>query len=220
MKNSNNNIDNLLKDRLKDFSSSPSENVRASLALKVKKFNFLIFNPTSFNIFYFLAIILGISAILVFKFGLFEKDKEISQIKTEIIETKQIQESKTEKVIEINDVSKNIETNNIENVEIESDFNTENNSNEFNKPVLDETNNINNTKTDIFDNKNEPLIEDSKEYNDPKQIDTVDALDKKSIEKTIIYDTVTNVVNVNVVDTVKIELGKTIKVKRPRRKRK
>jgi len=231
MENSINNMDNLLKNSFEDFSSAPIESVRAKVSAKVLKFNFFRFNIASFNVFYLVAIIIGVSTTLAIVSGVFETkntgskiiERKVDQI--DIIEhnnsgeenasvenaIKTILTSNTienspsnnnnpvEKIIfteEITQTSSHIE---IENVE-ETDSNTE-----IITEFQDRNENI-----DIIENDNSnPIVDVSISSEIEEELPTV-----------IIYDTIFTTNKIIVVDTIKIEVHKEIKVKKSRRNRK
>lgn len=231
MKTNSENIDNLLRNSLENYSSQPASSVRANVSLKVKKFNFFKFNPGSFNVFYLSTLILGFSAVLCFSFGLFEN--ECKNALTGTKHTIEINETSSNIVVEDinNEITENhiSENNTSTNVAIETPDNSINTRNystqtETNQFESNETTNEIITET-IVELENTELINETgiieaEIVTNSDQKDDAISNESQNSTKTIIYDTVTNINHVSIVDTVKTEVRETIKIKRPRRKNK
>jgi len=235
MKTNSGNIDNLLRNSLENFSSQPATSVRANVSLKIKKFNFFKFNPGSFNVFYLSTLIIGFSTILSFSLGLFENEND-----TALTETKQTEEiKKTSPNIVVEDLNNEITESNISanktntKATIETlnnslntrTYSTEAETNQFEQietknGIIPETTNevISEDKNSNIANNNE--VNESEVLLNSNQKDDVISCDDHNSTKIIVYDTITNINHVSVVDTVITKVKKTVHFKRPRRNNK
>jgi hypothetical protein len=201
-----NNIDDLLRDSFEDFSSEPSPAVRAKLSTSVRNFNFLKFNPGSFNVFYLTAIILGTSAIVSFSTGVFSSDSEYS-------ETTKNTELKKDTATESSVIEKTTNSDVIvPNTEITASEKNIVNSNGFFVPQTDV---VNDSELSVF---SPGIINQSDNF----ETEAGEIADSNSIpeEKSFIFDTIVETVKIVVTDTITTEVRKTVEMRKNRRNKK
>jgi hypothetical protein len=208
MSNNYNNIDDLLRESFDDFSSAPSPEVRAKVSAKVKMFNFLRFNPSSFNIFYTLALVIGTSVIVTLSTGFFstgtdEVIKPINIVTPEvgIKTTEEINTSNSENTIETSNTNKAI----VQNTGVKNE-------------VVRNQGSAQNNNSVVFTESTEAIFENS----DDDSIKTSSNIIAGEIteEKIVVYDTVVNNVHITVTDTVKTEIHKTVEVRKNKNNKK
>lgn len=198
-----NNIDDLLRDSFEDFSSAPSPAVRAKVSKSIKNFNFLRFNPGSFNVFYLAAIVLGTSVVVSISAGVFSSGSEHPGT-TKNAESgrnsdaeKSVIVTNSEKIVhdsEIADFEENIEENN-----------------NFNVPQ---------TVTDNYSDLN--VFEKSvcQSDNSEAEVTVITETDSIPEEKLFVFDTIVETVKIVITDTIKTEVRKTVEMKKNRRNQK
>jgi hypothetical protein len=209
MKNSFNDIDNFLRDSFEDFSSDPAPELRTKVSASVRKFNFLRFNPWSFNIFYLVAIVVGTGTILSFATtgnDTYFADKIVSPDKN-IFEVVSL----------VNQTAEEQLSSNILNSEFEEETNSEikfstDNSNTFKKNTEIEAA-VENT---VSNNDNHSSIAEEKTSNTLTDKIIVNEI-STPIEKNIIFDSVIEEEKSTIIDTVNIEVRKTVEIKRKRK---
>lgn len=193
-----NNIDDLLRDSLEDFSSAPSPVIRAKISKSIKNFNFLRFNPGSFNVFYMAAIVLGTSVVVSISAGVFSSEYQYS---------KTIKSTELEKDTATEQSVTNFEATlqNTDEINI-----SEKNAGKSNNSTLKQSS-VNNVtdlnvsgKSDHFENESIIITETN----------------LIPEEKSFIFDTIVETVKIVVTDTIKTEVRKTVKMKKNRRNQK
>ncbi|MDD3685986.1 MAG: hypothetical protein PHE56_04375 [Bacteroidales bacterium] len=209
MKNSFNDIDNFLHDSFEDFSSEPAPALRSSISAKVRKFNFFRFNPMSFNIFYLIALIVGTGTIVSFATtgndtyvakNTVSPDKNIFELENLANQTNDDQIS-----------SHNLTP------EFESITNNEINNNAHKSNISKKNTEIENVvENPIASNENHTVIVEEKTSNSLNDKIIVTEI-STPIEKNIIFDTIIEEEKSTIIDTVNIEVRKTVEIKRKRK---
>jgi len=231
MKNKNNNIDELLRNSFEDFTSPTTDNVRASMSTKVKKFNFFHFNFSTFNIFYLSAIVLSV-VITITSNTLRNNEKTIA-----------IQELPKSETTNTNQEDIQLENDQLENIN-----NTEPEVFEIynNTPAVKTTDNNNTStqKNQIVEDTDKEIVNEetantiiieNKDPQDQKEIIHIESTNsnnnKNNLEisiseqteeispKVIVYDTIYTTNKITITDTVRTKIREEIKVKKRRSNR-
>ncbi len=198
-----NNIDDLLRSSFEDFSSAPSPAVRAKVSKSIKNFNFLRFNPGSFNVFYLAAIVLGTSVVVSISAGVFSSESEHPGT-TKNAESGR--NSAVEQSVIVTNSGKIVHDSEI------ADF--EENTEENNNFPLQQT--VTDNYTDL--NVSEKSV--SQSDNSEAEVAVITETDSIPEEKLFVFDTIVETVKIVVADTIKTEVRKTVEVKKNRRNQK
>lgn len=208
MKNNFNDIDNFLRDSFEDFASEPAPEFRTKVSASVRKFNFFKFNPMSFNIFYLVAIIVGTGTIV--SFATTDNDTYIAKSLVYPIENIFITTLPRNEILH-NELATNAINPEFE-VKKQNDFTFNNPSSDSQKHIV--SNAIQNNVT--TNNHNISIITEDK---------TSSSLNYKStnfeisapVEKNIIFDTIIEEKNSTILDTINVEVRKTVEIKKKRK---
>lgn len=216
----NKNIDNTLNDLLREYEVAPTANERLIISKKVRKYNFLRFSKSNFNI-YYLLIILLVSFLLFYHnnliFDCHQEDISKSTDKTEIHKKpihnndNNIMDTDT-----INTINETDSLNIIKDIDMSS-------VSEKNKKIPDEINKDLNIKTDstqkILNEKSaqqsdSTIIEETVKNNDINEY-----VDKNKDLTEPVYDTIIETKTEIIIDTVREEVQETIIKRRRQRNR-
>jgi len=195
-----NKIDDLLKENLDEFTSSPTPQVRAKISARIRYFNFLKFNPGSFNIFYLGAIVLGISATIVFS----NEPQKVKNTEEKVPTIKN-----TDSIIE----EKNIITNE------DTVINVFMSDQQHKNHVYEETENSEFIKNETIEQMTETSDNEHETENSVIAVEKNDTIIPEAIEKNFIFDTIITPEIITITDTVKTEVHKTVEVKKKRNKK-
>jgi hypothetical protein len=210
-----NNIDDFLKDSLTDYSAPTSEYVKLQMAKKIKRFNFLKFNLGSFNIFYLGAVVIISTGILSFTPGIFNDSSDVTKAK--IIDEQELNTNLP------NSETKTIDPNETQQPNTNNNYlilkNTTDNTHK-------ESDNVSNNDNTYVSEKTDPFISETNDDIAPEDKNLIteitDSIKIDSISEptTIVYDTVINKNQINVVDTVITNVHQTVKIKKPKKRNK
>lgn len=195
-----NNIDDLLRDSFEDFSSAPSPVIRAKISKSIKNFNFLRFNPGSFNVFYMAAIVLGTSVVVSISTGVFSSEYQYSET---IKSTELGKDTATEQSAVVTNFEATLQ--NTDEINISEKNAWKSNNSTLKQSSVNNVTDLNASgKSDNFENKSVIITE-------PNLIQE---------EKSFIFDTIVETVKIVVTDTIKTEVRKTVEMKKNRRNQK
>lgn len=207
MKNSFNDIDNFLRNSFEDFTSEPSPALKSKVSASVRNFNFFRFNPMSFNIFYLVALIVGTGTIVSFatKSNDSSYAKRIvspieNQFKTMLINNELREEQLTMNEIKVESEIKPQTNINLSNTSTNSQKNAGVDATDKNSKIFKnvEINTIENNSNTIKD-----------------QINVVEF--PVPFEKNVIFDTIIEEEKSTILDTISVEVRKSVEFKRKRK---